>query len=419
MSLPLRRTALPRLVLLVLCVFTSYTAPAVAAGFRSPIDGGTITSGCNFNDRPCASKSGYYHTGVDWNGGPQVRAVADGVIERIQPNDNTDSGFGRTVILRHETTAGKVYSQYSHMASFAAGLVPGSCVTGGQQFGTVGGSGYGQEGYWSPHLHLEIKDAAVLTNPGNGGPYFGYTPQPAQGYGYRDPNAFYPDKVSTSQECGIVFDSPIVSSSNVLQVTQGDTVRAIFQARYRGLLPLECGWINLGTRNDGEALFRADQAGPWPASQWRNPNRVAALDCDRQIQPGATGKWAPEFFSPPGTPPGTYLTGEYHPVYDRPSGGGHSNLNVPISLNVVPKGGPGPGKPGQGKPTIAQKYAACLKGARARPTKNARAKAKRACRADYRRSLLNSCLKKAKKVESARARARARKNCRRKYATRK
>ena len=400
---PLNCKALPRLVLLAVCVFTSFTAPAVAAGFRPPIDGGTITSGCNFNDRPCASDKGYYHTGVDWNGGPQVRAIADGVVERLQPNDNTDDGFGRTVILRHETTGGRVYSQYSHMASFAPGLAPGSCVAGGQQVGTVGGSGYGKEGYWSPHLHLEIKDAPVLTNPRNGGPYFGYTPQPAQGYGYRDPNAFYPNKVFTTQECGIVFDSPVVSSSNVLQVTQGDTVRAVFQARYRGLLPLECGWINLGTKNDVEARFRADQAGPWPASQWRNPNRVAAINCDRQVQPGMNAYWAPEFFVPPSTPPGIYLTGEYHPVYDAADGrGGHSALDVPISLNVVRRP----------PPTAREVLAGCLRAAGAKPTR-ARQKARRACRANYRRALLRSCLKRAKKA----ADRAARKSCKRKYAT--
>jgi hypothetical protein len=384
---------------------------ATAGPFITPIDGGSVIAGCDFDSTSCNS-NGLHHTGVDWNG-QTIRAIGDGVVEVVQPNDGSDENLGRTVILRHETTAGIVRSQYSHMASFGSGLVVGECVPGGHVVGTVGASGGGSETHWPhPHLHLEMKTTAVLGEPS--GRYWGYTPGPARDYGYVNPGD-YIGRAQTTLECGVgKFDQPRVFSSDTLEVQQGDTVPAVVEARYYGLKPLECGYLNLGTKNDQPASFRADGAGFFPASQWRNESRVAAQNCVGQLKPGQVAHWNPSFYVPPATAPGEYLTGEFHPVYDAPGPqGGHSGLNIPIKLRVVPRAA-APQAPAE-SPRAA--YRRCLSEAKQVKSARERKRARRKCAVAYRKAKLERCLARADRREGG-ARKRLRARCRARYGRR-
>jgi murein DD-endopeptidase MepM/ murein hydrolase activator NlpD len=168
----------------------------VAAGerFQRPVDGGQDAATCVFNDTHCA-KEGWYHTAVDYvqlSGiGDNVFATSCGTVEAVVVNGRSDHGFGNCVILRHHLTDGNVvFSLYGHLSSVATGIGVGTTVQRGQIIGQMGGTGYGEIHYWSKHLHFEMKNAPVLSNPSNGGPYWGYTPTPAQNYGYLPPADF-------------------------------------------------------------------------------------------------------------------------------------------------------------------------------------------------------------------------------------
>jgi hypothetical protein len=327
----------------------SLASAANAATFVNPTASGARTPGCGFDSTSCA-QSGSYHTGVDFAGDTTtpILATADGVVALVQSNDGSnDKGEGNSVILRHETTAGEVYTQYSHMSAIAAGVQAGACVPTGAQVGTMGGTGYGESNYWPIHLHFEVKNGATLGAP-NGASYWGYTPTPAENYGWRNPEDFL-GKVSTTQNCRVDFDSPQVFSSNTLTVAQGDHLTAVMRAHYVGLQPIECGWANAGEQTDLAVQFRDDSAGAWPASAWRSANRVAAVGCIGQLQPGGVGEWNFTFYVPASTTPGDYRLGDFGPIYDAPMGaapaGAHSSVHVPISLHVVARA-PAPTKPG-------------------------------------------------------------------------
>ncbi len=170
------------------------------ARFRVPLNGGTIV--CVFNDTQCAV-SGQYHTGIDYHatdGNKDILATNAGKIVSITYNGSQDHGMGNAVIIEHKivNVQGGVqylYSLYAHQDSVISGLYVGEAVVKGQKIGTMGSTGYGQSNYWgsTPHLHFEIKAAAVLHNPSNpsgNSQYWGYTPSSAVNYGYIDPTWF-------------------------------------------------------------------------------------------------------------------------------------------------------------------------------------------------------------------------------------
>lgn len=149
-----------------------------------------------------AAVPGKYHTGLDIYGpgyqSTYILASSVGTLHAIILNDGNDHGMGNCVILRHNVVVSSngataaYYTLYAHLDVIANDLkAGGQVVKQGQVIGTMGASGYGKPRYWgnTPHLHFEVKTAGVTQNPTNGGPYWGYTPKPAQNYGYVDPAA--------------------------------------------------------------------------------------------------------------------------------------------------------------------------------------------------------------------------------------
>lgn len=144
-----------------------------------------------------------FHAGVDlYSSDLRVMSANCGVVHAIIPVGQGDAGFGNTVVVRHMLGNGTlVYSQYSHLASFAPGLVVGKRVARGERLATMGMTG---NSAGIIHLHFEIKWAPTLGNPFAVGliprhSRFGYMPQNAlnmcvgssTAYGYLDPNACY------------------------------------------------------------------------------------------------------------------------------------------------------------------------------------------------------------------------------------
>jgi murein DD-endopeptidase MepM/ murein hydrolase activator NlpD len=93
------------------------------------------------------------HCGVDLGGeiwGEHVRAVHDGVIDRVQRAANPDHG-GRFVRIAHH--GGTVFTQYFHLAAIRRGLERGVPVKGGEIIGLLGDSGVKAS---QPHLHFAV-----------------------------------------------------------------------------------------------------------------------------------------------------------------------------------------------------------------------------------------------------------------------
>jgi murein DD-endopeptidase MepM/ murein hydrolase activator NlpD len=113
---------------------------------RKPITAGRFTSSFGMRRHPILRRY-RMHSGVDWAApsGTPIMAAGDGVVERI----GTESGYGRSIMLRHtngyETT-------YNHMSGYARGLDAGDRVTQGQVIGYVGSTGLST----GPHLHFEV-----------------------------------------------------------------------------------------------------------------------------------------------------------------------------------------------------------------------------------------------------------------------
>lgn len=150
-------------------------------------------STCGYNVNTCSQRD-RYHTAIDYqrpaSGTQAVVSANRGVVVRLEPMGAFDQGMGSNLIVEHELETGeKVYTSYSHLASFIPGLREGDTVEKGQVLGIMGGSGYGRPDYWGVHLHFEIKDRPVPYSP-SGGTYYGYTPANPDQFGYHDPNAF-------------------------------------------------------------------------------------------------------------------------------------------------------------------------------------------------------------------------------------
>ena len=67
-------------------------------------------------------------------------------------------GYGRVVILRHQS---RYTTLYGHLSGFAAGLKKGNHVAQGDIIGYVGASGWAT----GPHLHYEFRSNGTHQNP--------------------------------------------------------------------------------------------------------------------------------------------------------------------------------------------------------------------------------------------------------------
>ena len=96
------------------------------------------------------------HLGIDIGSaadyGKYIGSGANGVVVRI--SKTYFSGAGRFVQVAHNVDGHLTYSYYIHLASVRVKV--GQYVSKGQIVGTMGGSGYGRNKYYTPHLHTEI-----------------------------------------------------------------------------------------------------------------------------------------------------------------------------------------------------------------------------------------------------------------------
>ncbi len=96
------------------------------------------------------------HLGIDIGKshryGDGILAGAEGVVVRI--SKTYFSGAGRFVQMAHNVEGHLTYSYYIHLASVAVKV--GQRLSRGQRLGTMGGSGFGRNKYYTPHLHTEI-----------------------------------------------------------------------------------------------------------------------------------------------------------------------------------------------------------------------------------------------------------------------
>jgi murein DD-endopeptidase MepM/ murein hydrolase activator NlpD len=102
------------------------------------------------------------HCGVDLGGeiwGEHVRAVHDGVVDRVQRAANPDHG-GRFVRIAHH--GGTVFTQYFHLAAIRRGIERGVPVKGGELIGLLGDSGVKES---QPHLHFAVSIKPAENRP--------------------------------------------------------------------------------------------------------------------------------------------------------------------------------------------------------------------------------------------------------------
>lgn len=106
-----------------------------------PVPGAVITS--VFGER----RGTRLHQGIDYAAptGTPIYAAASGCIQQI----GNRRGYGRYILLRHDSV---IQTVYAHMSAYASGLQTGRCLNRGDLIGRVGTSGNAT----GPHLHFEL-----------------------------------------------------------------------------------------------------------------------------------------------------------------------------------------------------------------------------------------------------------------------
>src|SRR5215472_4058274 len=132
--------------------------------------------------RQCPSGAVWLHTGTDEvaSVGEPVKAAGDGVIVGYL----VDPTFRGGVLIRHQTSAGVVITQYWHVW-LASGFVVGTHVTRGQAFASVADMGD------KTHFHFAVFKGDLESHAWNGAlppaPCSGFPPFP---YKFVDPTGF-------------------------------------------------------------------------------------------------------------------------------------------------------------------------------------------------------------------------------------
>ncbi|MGD9883504.1 MAG: M23 family metallopeptidase [Reyranella sp.] len=98
----------------------------------------------------------FMHDGVDLVAptGTPVHAAAEGVVVGVGPNGR----YGNWIQIDH---AGKLFTVYGHLSSFAPGLTAGTPVSRGDVIGFVGSTGRST----GAHLHFEVQSEGKAVNP--------------------------------------------------------------------------------------------------------------------------------------------------------------------------------------------------------------------------------------------------------------
>lgn len=115
-----------------------------------------MVSGFGYRSDPF-TKVRKFHAGMDFSAktGTPIYATGDGVVARA---DNTASGYGNHVVIRH----GFGYETlYGHLSKY--NCRPGQRVKRGDVIGYVGSTGRSE----APHLHYEVHKGGEVVNPIN------------------------------------------------------------------------------------------------------------------------------------------------------------------------------------------------------------------------------------------------------------
>ncbi|MDD5248791.1 MAG: peptidoglycan DD-metalloendopeptidase family protein [Rhodocyclaceae bacterium] len=126
------------------------------AFLRSPLEFSRITSGFSLARFHPILQKWRAHEGIDYGApvGTHVKATGDGVVEFV----GNKGGYGKVVILRHQS---RYTTVYGHLSGFAAGLKKGTHVRQGDVIAFVGATGLAT----GPHLHYEFRIDGVYQNP--------------------------------------------------------------------------------------------------------------------------------------------------------------------------------------------------------------------------------------------------------------
>jgi murein DD-endopeptidase MepM/ murein hydrolase activator NlpD len=128
---------------------------------KTPISGARLSSGFGLRKHPILGFT-KLHTGLDFAAptGTPIFASASGTITFIGWNGTQKTGYGRRIVISHNSTYS---STYSHLHGFRKNLIKGSKVKQGEVIGYVGSTGYST----GPHLHYEVIKNGALINPKN------------------------------------------------------------------------------------------------------------------------------------------------------------------------------------------------------------------------------------------------------------
>lgn len=123
---------------------------------RMPLDKIQVSSDFGYRNSPVYNRW-KFHKGVDFaaDEGTQVYACKSGTVAYAVKNDST---FGNYVILSHANGMTSVYAHLSKMC-----VAKGNIVHSGDVIGYVGQTGAAT----GPHLHFEIRQNGVATDPGD------------------------------------------------------------------------------------------------------------------------------------------------------------------------------------------------------------------------------------------------------------
>jgi len=126
------------------------------AFLRSPLEFSRVTSGFSSARFHPVLQKWRAHKGTDYGApvGTRVRATGDAIVEFV----GNQGGYGKVVVLRHQT---RYTTLYAHLSGFAPGVRKGSRVSQGDVIGFVGATGLAS----GPHLHYEFRINGVHKNP--------------------------------------------------------------------------------------------------------------------------------------------------------------------------------------------------------------------------------------------------------------
>jgi len=113
----------------------------------NPVDFTRISSGFSPSRKHPILNTIRAHRGTDYAAprGTPVVATADGRVTFA----NTNSGFGKLVVIKHDD---RFETKYAHLNGYASGIKAGTRVKQGQVIGYVGSTGSAT----GPHLHYEF-----------------------------------------------------------------------------------------------------------------------------------------------------------------------------------------------------------------------------------------------------------------------